>query len=58
MTTTDQFLFDTILLTDSWQVPPPLLEEVITLEARRLAEQDQEPTIDTLFANPYLPLRF
>ena len=56
--TTDHFLFDAILLADSWAVPGPLLEEVTIREAERLAEQDLEPTIDCTMANPYRPLRF
>ena len=58
MKTIDQFLFDAILLADSWQVPPPLLEEVLVQEAQRLADMDLEPTFDPYSNNPYLPLRF
>lgn len=54
----DQFLFDAILLADSWQVPPPQLEEIIALEARRLAEHDHEPNIEPIITSPYLPLQF
>lgn len=54
----DQFLFDAILLADSWQVPSPQLEVVIALEAHRLAEQDQEPSTDIPAINPYATLQF
>ncbi|MCP5166989.1 MAG: hypothetical protein H6989_06365 [Pseudomonadales bacterium] len=54
----DQFLFDAILLADSWQVPPPQLEEVIALEARRLAEHDHEPSADIPVIDPYAILQF
>lgn len=58
MTTSDQFLFDAILLADSWHVPPPLLEDVIALEARRLAGQDHEPYPDIPVIDPYAILQF
>lgn len=54
----DHYLFDAILLADSWQVPSPQLEEIVVQEAARLADMDLEPTIDHYSNNPYLPLRF
>jgi hypothetical protein len=56
--TTDHFLFDAILLADSWHVPELLFETVVTQEAGRLAELDLEPTIEPAFTDPYLPLQF
>ena len=55
--TTDHFLFDAILLADSWHVPESLFETVVIREARSLAEEDLEPSLEPAFTDPYLPLQ-